>query len=399
MFYYFGYGSNLSVISLRAKGVVPVRSEPASLEGWSLRFNLPNFFPIEGGVGNIVPDSVSITETGTETSATSGVVHGVLHLCHDGDLASLDELEAEGIAYERKVFTVSSYDGRKVEAFVYVARPELLDDSCKPSKRYKNILVQGAKQMRFPSTVVAELEAIETIDHPVLPTFHPNLVCDKIFTLSELAKNLTYTSLASYVFDMAHARPEHANIRKLFGGRDVTLFMLKRMDSSSGNETLLDVVHERLSSKQRIYLNDYLHEFSREYRLVGRIRIDLSDLKEKPELVLGSPAAKNASGGDDNDKNDLPAVWARMQGAPTAPDNRIAARRVVEDAQRTNKALGHENLGFLSFEHGYMPASLPETELPKSHKPWDEAAASLPVTYRDLSLRSLLDTSRCFRVM
>jgi sulfite reductase (NADPH) flavoprotein alpha-component len=49
MIYYFGYGSNMNLISLRAKGVEPQRSQHAILRGWRLRFNVQHFFRHEGG--------------------------------------------------------------------------------------------------------------------------------------------------------------------------------------------------------------------------------------------------------------------------------------------------------------------------------------------------------------
>ena len=55
MFYYFGYGSNVNMISLRAKGVTPDSSVQAILFGWKLTFNIPHFFQNEGGVGNVQP--------------------------------------------------------------------------------------------------------------------------------------------------------------------------------------------------------------------------------------------------------------------------------------------------------------------------------------------------------
>jgi hypothetical protein len=56
----------------------------------------------------------------------------------------------------------------------------------------------------------------------------------------------------------------------LFGGKDMTLFHLKRLDSSDGSETLDDIKHDRLTSQQRRYLNEYVHEYSNEYVFVGR---------------------------------------------------------------------------------------------------------------------------------
>ena len=127
MFYYFGYGSNLSETALRAKGVRPVSAEPATLDGWSLSFNIPNFFSIEGGTGNI-------------TRAPGELVHGVLYGCEDQDLGALDEIEALGVTYSREKMLVRTYSGRELEAYVYVGLSSVVSEGLKPSKRYLNSL-------------------------------------------------------------------------------------------------------------------------------------------------------------------------------------------------------------------------------------------------------------------
>ena len=53
----------------------------------------------------------------------------------------------------------------------------------------------------------------------------------------------------------------------------------------------------------------------------------------------------------------------------------IPTRRVITEAEATNRKLGHENLGFLSLSHGFMPMEMPRLALAKSHVIWDEVAA------------------------
>lgn len=69
---------------------------------------------------------------------------------------------------------------------------------------------------------------------------------------------------------MSGARWQHKFLHGIFGGKEMTLFHLKRLDSSDGSETLEDVKHGRLTSAQQGYLDEYLHEYSREYVYVGR---------------------------------------------------------------------------------------------------------------------------------
>src|SRR5690349_21012036 len=63
------------------------------------------------------------------------------------------------------------------------------------------------------------------------------------------------------------------------------------------------------------------------------------------------------------------------------------ARMVLENAVATNDALGHENLGSLSYSHGFLPRTEPLKALPPSHKAWDDIAAAIPALFRTYMVR------------
>ncbi len=69
----------------------------------------------------------------------------------------------------------------------------------------------------------------------------------------------------------------------------------------------------------------------------------------------------------------------------------IPIRRVLLEAEAENRRLGHENLGFLSASHGFMPVEPPRLSLPTSHQIWDETAADLPELFRTVGLRRRLE--------
>lgn len=75
-----------------------------------------------------------------------------------------------------------------------------------------------------------------------------------------------------------------------------------------------------------------------------------------------------------------------MIAKPNAP-----ARAVLLAAERANRTAGHENLGFLSEEAGFMPVQPPLTALPPSHLAWDAVAAQLPDLFRTLQVRPALE--------
>lgn len=258
MFRYFGFGSNLNITSLRAKGVEPLSFRCAVLHGWRLRFNVQHFFRHEGGVGNI------------ERSYDPGErVPGVLYECPDEALEDLDAMEAYGHGYDRINIEVE-VDGEYVSAITYVGMPEFIDDRCLPSRRYMNLLINGARQVGLEESYVQAL-----IEQPIhvpkdYPQFEPPIGNYPSFDVDSLAKEPLYTALYGAVFDMTRARPLHNYLKQFFGGRDMTLFHLKRLDSSNGQESIDDIRNGRLNQDQQRYINSYLNEYAREYDYVGR---------------------------------------------------------------------------------------------------------------------------------
>jgi sulfite reductase alpha subunit-like flavoprotein len=375
VFYYFGYGSNLSVVSLRAKGVEPLTSEPAVLAGWRLVFDIPDFFAIEGGTGNIEPRE-------------GDAVHGVLHGCRSRDLATLDQLEALGTRYRRVETTVMTYAGRTARAYVYLGIADVLDPSCLPSERYKNILVRGAVDMHIEARYIERLRAIETCPRTERGSFTPPPDAEEEFTLDRLRESPSCVALAGRVFDMSGARESHVYLRRLLGGKDATLLFLKRMDTSTGVETIHDVMHGTLSPAQREYTNAYLHEFAREYRCIGTLAYSERD-SQAPELLGGSPRRSSPALRPSMARQS----WVPPHGMSSAPPSgiHVAGRAVIERAERARAEHGHENLGFLSSVHGYMPADLPRATLPRAYEAWDQLAAELPELYRSLRLRRACD--------
>lgn len=360
VFYYFGYGSNLSVVSLRAKGVDPLTSEAATLAGWRLAFDIPDFFVIEGGTGNIEPRE-------------DDEVHGVLHGCRSRDLAVLDQLEAVGTRYQRVETTVLTYSGRLVRAYVYIGIEAVLDKTLLPSERYRNILLKGATDMNLDARYLARLRGIRTCPRLVHGPFRPPPGDTKWFKAADLEKARSCVALDGYVFDMSNARESHAYLRSLLGGKDATLLFLKRMDSSTGRETYRDVAQGNLTPEQRIYIDGYLHEFAREYECVGRLEYDESAFTETTEVRAA--------------RRSRPSWAPRFEFATTPSDVQVASRAVLDKGEAAHAELRHENLGFLSQRHGFMPVDLPRQAMPKGYEAWDQIAGELPDLYRSLSLR------------
>jgi len=130
----FGYGSNLSPTFLEAKkGFKVYEWHPAKLSGWALVFNMVAFRFTEPAFANIVPGD-----------ATWDSVHGSICLLSKSDCEVLDNQER---AYQNKIVTVQVYDGRELEVEAYVGKETASPAHIFPSKRYLNLIIDGAKEV------------------------------------------------------------------------------------------------------------------------------------------------------------------------------------------------------------------------------------------------------------
>ena len=263
MITYFAYGSNINLTSLRAKGVVPIASKRALLRGWKLRFNVKHWFRHEGGVGNIQP-----------SSSPGDVVEGMLHIFPDDQLKSLDSMESYGFGYDRIRVPLETDEGI-TSGFAYIGLPEFLDDNCLPTRRYLNIIVKGAEAAGLSKKYVDDLRAHKIYVPDEYPLFEYPADNGISYTALTLAQHQNLTALAGAVFDMQDANSRLVCLLDLFGGKDMTLFHVRRHDTSSGNETEGDVLTGNITPGAKKYINAYLHEYTREFTYAGRIKPEI----------------------------------------------------------------------------------------------------------------------------
>jgi hypothetical protein len=192
-----------------------------------------------------------------------------VHLCKDEDLKSLDMMEAYGIGYDRITVSVLKADGDKVDAITYIGMPEAINDECLPTKRYLSIILSGAESAGLSASYINKLKATPLQENPRLPDFKPWKGSYKNYNQKDLAQNKNLTALSGMVFDMTSARKNLAPVKNLFGGKDMTLFHVKRHDSSDGKETIEKVRNGLISESAKQYLNSYLHEYAKEFKFIG----------------------------------------------------------------------------------------------------------------------------------
>jgi hypothetical protein len=144
--WYFAYGSNMSPATFAGRrGMKPIESRCAWIDGYRLCFDIP-IGPGERGVANLCLDAAART-------------HGVAHLLTDEQAAFLDRTEGVPRVYEREVVEITTADGL-VAGFTYRSK-KMTSEGRKPSGRYLDILLDGARVHGLPAEYVVFLESFD----------------------------------------------------------------------------------------------------------------------------------------------------------------------------------------------------------------------------------------------
>jgi len=153
--WYLAYGSNMNrAIFESRRGMRPLQAQPALLENYGLRFNLP-VGPGERGAANL------------ESEAGSRI-WGVLYLITVEQSEHLDL--TEGVprgAYRRLPVRTIADGGEQIEAFTYQSDRTSLGR--KPSPRYIGLLIEGAVQHGLPDDYLRYLRSFELATDERLP--------------------------------------------------------------------------------------------------------------------------------------------------------------------------------------------------------------------------------------
>ncbi|MGH0029889.1 MAG: gamma-glutamylcyclotransferase family protein [Myxococcota bacterium] len=144
--WYFAYGSNLDPGTfLGRRRMRPLDACCARLDGWRLVFDL-RVGPGERGVANLLPDA-------------GAWVHGVAWAIGRRQAAWLDLTEGvpQGV-YRREAVRLARDDAGPLLAFTYVSEHRTPDR--RPSQRYMNLLLRGARHHRLPDAWLTRLRAV-----------------------------------------------------------------------------------------------------------------------------------------------------------------------------------------------------------------------------------------------
>jgi gamma-glutamylcyclotransferase (GGCT)/AIG2-like uncharacterized protein YtfP len=146
---YFSYGSFLDSETLKRHCPKAVYKGKAILPNWEVQFNFMSR-TYKGGVTGIEP-------------AVAKLVRGVLYDVDNDELLHLDSIEGvpDGIYYRQTIYVVDD-TGKAVKAATY--RTTNPKGPFKPTKKYVNLMICGAKEHGLDPDYIKELETIETVD-------------------------------------------------------------------------------------------------------------------------------------------------------------------------------------------------------------------------------------------
>lgn len=119
------------------------------------------------GCGHVVGRRLAFHKVGVDGSAKADAFHsadpthrifGVIMRIARKEKPVLDEYESLGIGYDEERVNVTLHNGDSHQAWVYVARREMIDPTLKPFCWYREFVLAGARQHGLPGEYVRELE-------------------------------------------------------------------------------------------------------------------------------------------------------------------------------------------------------------------------------------------------
>lgn len=97
------------------------------------------------------------------TGINSDIVYGVLYDVPDCERPALDEVEGVGSGYEAAQIMVRAFGSSQVEATVYLASTDSIDESLAPYDWYHCLVVAGARQHHLPDDYISLIVSVRPV--------------------------------------------------------------------------------------------------------------------------------------------------------------------------------------------------------------------------------------------
>jgi cation transport regulator ChaC len=166
--WYFAYGSNMHPEKRAGRAQLhDLEVVGATLSGWRLAFDMPGVPPAEPSMANL-------------REQEGATVHGVLIRTSGADFAALVASEGGDRFYAIvEVVAIRYDDGAAIRAYAFIAQPSRRRSRERPpSRRYMDLLREGARAAGLAPDYCAYLDALPTSDAPALGRLCSSLVLD-----------------------------------------------------------------------------------------------------------------------------------------------------------------------------------------------------------------------------
>lgn len=140
---YLAYGSNINLEQMKQ------RCPSAKVVGMRKIFGMKLVFNKIGVDGTAKANVIN----------HDSLLYGVLYDISEKDLAVLDKFEGFPEHYKRYAITTT---GGKETFFIYVAHRNMTSNHIRPSKEYKDIVVQGMHDAGFPEHYIKKVRNMKT---------------------------------------------------------------------------------------------------------------------------------------------------------------------------------------------------------------------------------------------
>jgi gamma-glutamylcyclotransferase len=150
--YVFAYGSNLHERRMRSRVSTASAVTIGYVQQRQLRFHKRS---VDG----------SAKADAAFTAVTSDRVWGVVYRLSRHEKPELDKHEFLGVGYDQELVAVNTNNG-SIQAWMYVARRDTIDESLMPYSWYCGYIIAGARQHRLPFCYIGNLLDVETTVDP-----------------------------------------------------------------------------------------------------------------------------------------------------------------------------------------------------------------------------------------
>lgn len=99
------------------------------------------------------------------TGVQGDQVWGVVYQLSPDEKPQLDKHEFLGIGYDQELVAVTTIQG-SIEAWMYVARSDAIDETLMPYSWYYDYVIAGAQQHRLPFCYIRNLMSVKTTVDP-----------------------------------------------------------------------------------------------------------------------------------------------------------------------------------------------------------------------------------------